>query len=270
MRKFIILDIDNSQNIEELITTLSNYNYATEIYVATRNSTLILSSTLTEKCKIEIINIPSDKDTEPKMRNYVNLYFKSMNYTGILHVISSSITVLTDPTTFLSQLENMMIKLDYSVWFNTYTDKCNFVYNKYLPRLSMLLDNSELSTLNIGSHLLFTSHSNVNWVAYNFDKLPDNLLYFDEDFTVPMYFIIEYLSRRRNTKNKDDLYFMNQYLTVESEAKTFICKDDTRTYSNELMKHDDEMFKTKNINHSPDINLDTVLELTYLKLRKNI
>jgi len=46
--------------------------------------------------------------------------------------------------------------------------------------------------------------------------------YFSEDFTVAMYYIVELLARRRRLKKPDQPFFMNQYLTVDSEDGVFL------------------------------------------------
>lgn len=271
MRKIAILHTnDDHLKTEKLIQSLMTYKCTDEIYVFTKNTWSDIEQWSYDKCKIKNI-VFENEDTEPKQRNAINRYFRSIEFSDILHVVSDSISLKKDPTVFLSQLETMMKTLDYSVWLNTYTDKCNFVYNKYIPRVAVALDKPELGQLGIGSKLIYTSHSNVNWMAYDFAKISDDLLRFDEDFVVPMYFIIEFLSRRRNTKSATDLYFMNQYVTVESEAGVFECDDSSSSqFSPETMKNDDAKFKAKNVNHQPDNNLDNVFELTYTKLNSKL
>lgn len=124
-------------------------------------------------------------------------------------MLEDSTELLKIPTGFICDIEHTMDVLDYHVWFSTVCDNCNYLYAKYNPRLAVVMDKVEYLPLGLGNKLLFTSHSNTQWIVYDFAKVPDDLLKFDEDFTIAMYYIIEYLARRRNTKAKNSVYFMN-------------------------------------------------------------
>ena len=97
--------------------------------------------------------------------------------------------------------------LDLNNWCGTVTDGCNYIYSKYNPRLSISIDKPEYQKLNIDK-VIFCSHSNVQWLVYDLERADDNELFFNESFTVDMFWIIEYLARRRNT-HPNSLYFMN-------------------------------------------------------------
>lgn len=127
----------------------------------------------------------------------------------MLHVLEDTTCIMSSPKQFIDDIEHAMDVLDYDVWLSTTCDPCNYVYKKFNPRLSVAMDRAELFKLGLGTQILLTSHSNLQWVVYNFAKAPDDLLRFDERFTVPMYYIIEFLARRRNTKQDGQLYFMN-------------------------------------------------------------
>lgn len=218
---------------------------------------------------VTTIKFPTVVDTEPKQRNWINdNYRNGMKFSGFLYVIAGNTKILKDPTSFMNQLEAMMTQLDYPVWFNTICDPCNYVMSKYNPRLAISLDDENYKTTTIGSKLLYTSHSNAQVIVYDMANVSDNLLKFDEDFTVPMFFIIEFLARRRNTKQIGQLFYMNQYLTVESEYGMFeVINTNKAEPSTDIMKSEDNKFKSKNINHIPDNNIDIVLEETAKKLK---
>lgn len=208
---------------------------------------------------------PNDCDTFPKRRNWLNQYFKTQQYSGMLHVLEQSTKLLEAPNVFLDQLEDMMSKLDYSVWFNTICDPCNYVYNKYCPRMSITLDDYAKDFK--FDKLLFTSHSNTSWIAYDFSKVQDDLLKFNELFTIPMYYIIEFLARRRNSK-LSKLYYMNQYLTVPAEKGVFK-HEQIGSVKDKVgdIKQEDAEFKQLNINYAPDNNIDNILETFYEMLK---
>lgn len=100
------------------------------------------------------------------------------------------------------------------------------------------------------------------------DKVQDQLLKFDEDFTIPMFWIIEFLARRRNTKKQGQLFYMNQYLAIQEEYGTFEPINVDNDFSQKTMQEEDAKFKAKNINFAPDNNIDVVLEETYQMISK--
>lgn len=185
-------------------------------------------------------------------------------------MLEDTTVVLRDPSAFLEELECAMNVLDYSVWFSTVCDNCNYVYSKYISRMTVNVDMPNLQ-LALGSKILFTSHCNTQWIAYDFSRASDDLLKLDEDFSVPMYYIIEYLARRRNTKPENSLYFMNWYMTTSSELGVFkSLADSNKTYPEDIMRAEDAKFKSKNINCTSESNLDDILETLYMKLSKKL
>lgn len=161
-----------------------------------------------DMCLVRRVEIPAGLDSEPKIRNWVNAQYESFD--GFLHVLSDSAEVTADPSAFVSDLERMMDMLDYPVWFSTCTDGCNYVYSKYNPRMRVRCDRAECAAMGLPQELCFTSHANTQWIVYDVPALAGtSLLRFDESFTVPMFFIIEFLARRRNTKPAGSLFYMN-------------------------------------------------------------
>lgn len=217
--------------------------------------------------RIACETIPSEADTEPKIRNWINSRYSG--YDGFLHVLTDTVEITKDPSAFVGDLENMMTALDYPVWFNTVCDGCNYVYSKYNPRMRIQCDRPECARLGLTGELDFTSHANTQWICYAAPALasPDATA-FDERFTVPMFFIIEFLARRRNTKPAGSLFFMNQYLTVGSERGTFRNLPSAANVppSPDAMKAEDAAFKAMNVDFKPDNNIDVVLETLWEKI----
>lgn len=213
-----------------------------------------------------VIYDPALLDIEPKVRNRINVDLASC---GFVHVVKSSVELTgVGLETFLTDLEKMMDTLDYSVWFNTALDGCNFVYSKYMPRMSVKMDDPEVNMKAGLPDLDVTSHSNTQWVVYDMPRLKgSDLLRFDEKFSIPMFFIIEFLARRRNTKASGSLYFMNQYLTVATEKGVF--KEVKRAREPEdsaKMKAEDAVFRSMNLDFTADQSLDMVLETLWEKI----
>ena len=119
---------------------------------------------------------------------------------------------------------------------------------------------------------MFTSHSNTAWMCYNFSKVSDDLLKFNESFNIPMFMIIEFLARRRNTKRSDQLYRMNMYATVLEEVGIFKIDQESpdKPISQEKMAEEDAIFKKLQVNYAPDNNIDEILESLWSKLKTRI
>jgi len=248
----------------------ANVSKVASIFKTVPDSDVIVFTTGNPVDGVENVKLPADLNTEPKIRNWINRRFETSGFSGFLHVVSDTVEVLKTPTDFVVDIERMMSVMDYSVWFNTACDPLNYAYAKYTPSLTVDIDEDNVSkATGIRGKIHIASHSNTQWIIYDFSCLAgSDLLRFDEDFSIPMFYIVELLSRRRNTARKDQLYFMNQYLTVGSEPGTF------RNLRNVVppkdsesdMKRENEIWQSKKINFRPDYNVDTFLEKIWEKL----
>lgn len=259
-----------ADNVKNTVDMLLANNCASQVYVFTEKPDSSFNIANGEQVCMNV-NWPSHLTTIPQIRNWINQFFKTNNFTGKLHVLEDTTKLLKIPTEFLSDLENMMDVLDYNIWFSTVCDPCNFIYSKYNPRLAVMLDKVEYFKFNLGEKLIFASHSNTQWIAYDFAKVTDDQIKFDEDFTIAMFYIIEFLARRRNTKKQNQVYFMNQYLTVPSELGTFNTIELPQPkISQDIMKTEDRLFKDKKINYAADNDIDIVLETIYNTLNSKL
>lgn len=86
-------------------------------------------------------------------------------------------------------------------------------------------------------------------------------LKFSEEFTVPMYYIIEFLARRR--ASSDGLDFMNMYPTVLEEQNVLKSLDADAKPDDEVMKAEYEKFSSLGLDLAPTSNIDQVLERLY-------
>jgi hypothetical protein len=212
--------------------------------------------------------IPESCDTASKARNFINESFKVTNFNGYLHVLEDIVELKNDPKNFLTALEKMMSIFDYDVWLDTSCDPCNYIYAKFNPRLSIDLDREDVKNLGLSNKILFTSHSNTAWMCYDFSKVSDDLLKFNENFDIPMFMIIEYLARRRNTRRPDQIYRMNMYMTVPEEIGVFnTSTSDVNEPTQEKMSKEDQIFRSLAINFAPDNNIDELLECVWNKLK---
>jgi hypothetical protein len=230
------------------------------------NSKIVLFTTNDKPISIiETIKIPSDFDTLSKRRNFVNKYFLEKQFKGFVHIVSENTLINQDKIgIFVKDIENMMSKLKYPVWFSTICDPCNYVYKKYNPRVRLIMDDP-VAVENGLTNLVITSHSNLQYVIYDFENIKEDLLKFDESYSIAMYIIIEFLARRRNTKTDNQLFYMNQYFTVESEYQAFkeISSHKDNSIDANKMKEEDQIFKSRNIIFNPDNNIDKMLEDLY-------
>ena len=233
-------------------------------------SSMMIPDTFVDKHKW--ISFPESSNSISKQKNFIIDWCKNFRFKGFLHIIEDSISLNLASKQYMNMLEATMSTLDYDVHFSTITDKCNYVFNKFCPRLSIDIDDDNIrKTLGLPSKICFTSHSNVSYVTYNFNAVGDCPPKFDERFTVGMYFIIEFLSRRRATKKDGQLYYMNQYLSIADEVGAYSIEDvKAKTIDNDVMQHENELFKSLNIDYAPDNNLDIVLDTLYVKLKEKM
>ena len=267
---FIQLNQKNITCVEKAVQKLLSFNTedAVHMFILPDTSTSISDS------KVQVHQIPDEvAHSEPKIRNYVNKYFKDYNFNGFLHVVSDNVELLDGLLKYANELENVMNVLDYSVHLATVTDPCNYVYSRYSPRVMVHIDSPEhKSKLNLPDQIVFTSHSNFGYVVYNFAKEPDDLLKLNESFTVSMFFIIEFLARRRNTKTEGSLYYMNQYLAIMSEKEALQLSKEVRDdeLDQKTLAEEDIVFKKMNINFAPDNNIDQILETLHMKIQSKM
>ena len=265
---------ENSSQVSDIVYSLALSKCFEKIVVFTKFNIDIdidIGCSCNSSEIIEMQDIPSDKDTRPKVKNYVTQQMKQKFGGYMLHVIEDRVKINKNPNEFIIDIENIMDKLDLNSYFGTITDTCNYVYSKYNPRLNISIDNEKYKKLEI-DNILFCSHSNVQWVIFDLSSATDAELYFDEEFTIDMFWIIEYLAQRRNVF-KDSLYFMNQYITCQSEYGVYSRIEGTaadNSNDQQRMAIEDKLFKSKNIDFSPTNNIDMILEKLYSKLNSKI
>lgn len=95
---------------------------------------------------------------------------------------------------------------------------------------------------------------------------------FNESFDIPMFMIIEFLARRRNSKRFDQLYWMNMYATIPEEVGVFKIDPESneQPISQEKMAEEDAIFKKLEVNYAPDNNIDEILENLWGKLKSKL
>ena len=110
--------------------------------------------------------------------------------------------------------------------------------------------------------LAWCSNANTFWMCFDTILAKKEDMEFCEDFPFPMYHIIEFLSRRRNTRKPGELYYMNLYPSVPEEMKVFRHLDPSDDYKpqNAEIAAQDKLFRERNYDFHADFNVDEIFE----------
>ena len=271
-RRTIAVELRNASmesNVLQLANAFSNVSGA-DVIVFKANDVHI-DAQLADN--YQLVSIPTEASTQAKVKNFILSYFSNNRFRGFLHIIEDNVILDKDPSQFIQNVENAMDVLDYSIYFSTVTDPCNYMFKKFNPRMSLAIDDQAIkSKLQLPDVVSFTSHSNLCWTIYDYDKLDGHPQMYDENFTIAMFVIIEYLARRRATRKDGQMYYMNQYLSVSDEIGVFhaISSDNGNVVEQEKMQVEDGLFKSMNIDYAPDNNLDSILDAFYQKIKEKM
>lgn len=272
MSRVIALQFDNDkarENALAFIAKIAEYKVDCKLIVFRKNGLAPLGAKDLTEAEFEF---PEGVDNDSKMKNFILKKMQSDGFNGFLHIVSQAIVLHKDPNEYLAKLEHTMDVLDYSIYFSTVTDPCNYVFKKFCPRLSIEIDDEHVQQkLALPSKLSFTSHSNLGWIVYDFSKMPDGPMLFNEQFSIAMFEIIEYLARRRATKKEGQLYYMNQYLSIVDEVGVYsLVELWTEQIDSAKMQEEDALFKSMDVDYAPDNNLDIILDAFYAKLKEKM
>lgn len=259
---------DANENTVKLINDINTYQIDCSLIVfKNRQSNLNIGE------NIEVVDFPDDVSTISKMKNFIIKYCTNKQSDGFLHMIEHNVLLLKNPIEYINNIENTMDVFDYDIHFSTVTDGCNYLFNKFNPRVTLDIDDIEIKQkLNLPDRISFTSHSNTAWIIFNLNNLKTDVQLFDERFSIAMFAIIEYLARRKATRKPKQMYLMNQYLSISDEYQTFKYDDAEKqpAIDQKKMDEENEIFKSMKVDYSPDNNIDMVLDLFYEKLTEKI
>jgi hypothetical protein len=266
MRTFAIISLRKERDVFENI--VKHINKDEKIYIFG----LFDGKYPNHECdSVEVIDIPDEvKDSESKIKNFVTRYFFEKNYDGFLHVIEDSVEIFNEPKTFISEIELMMTKLKLKSWFNTITDACNYTFNVYNPIFTLAIDAPELKSI-YDKTISWTTHANTSWICYNFKNAEYSDFAFDENFRIPMFYIIKFLAERRNNKKLGEMYYMNLYPSINDEKDVFkaVKVNDVIKTTDEDKKKEHGIFQKMNINIAQDTVLEPVFQDLYNVLTNN-
>ena len=200
--------------------------------------------------------------SESRVRNFITNDLVDNGTVGFIHIIDDAVEILSDPSSFVVEIERMMAKLHIGTWLNTVTDPMNYTFKIYNPRFSIRIDDEKLKTL-YDKTLYFTSHANTSWIVWNTEESTRDELMFDDRFSIPMYFIVKFLADRRKRHEKGKLDYMNLYPTISEEQDVFrLARLDSmiREPSQKESVVESKLFQDLNVDVGPTLDINVVME----------
>lgn len=223
-----------------------------------------LSSAYENPFGLEVVNVPLDKSSPAKLKNFIIDWAEENVKKGFLHIVESTVEILRDPESYILHLEKTMEVFDYRSRFSVVTDPCNYVFNKYNPRVQIEFEGDEnAAALGLPDSISFTSHANTAWLTFMVDVEHEKVQRFNESFTEMMYIIIEYLAKRKAQKKDSQLYYMNQYLSISDEAGAIRRNGEDKPVDQKALVEESKVFNSLKLDTAPDNNIDEILERLY-------
>lgn len=220
---------------------------------------------------VDTTEIPEDVyEKDSKIHNFVVKWYFENGTKGFLHVFMDGYEVVSDKfSKFVPEIEEFMGLFKYDVWLNTFTDECNFIFDKWIPRVYVDI-NEEALMKKYSKKIMLTSNANTNYIIYNLDLLKIDDVLFDETFSIAMFYIIKFFAERRNRKIPGA--FMNLYPTLESEngilKKVKENPKDLDKSEKDKMDKESEEFKKMNVDIHPTEHYEEALDFIIDTLSK--
>ena len=179
--------------------------------------------------------IAVDEDTaasDSKLKNFVIRKFYSEHGSrdaGWLYIMDEALEIVNAGgfAQFFTDLERMLDVFGMNAWLNTHTDAMNHVFDRYNPRYTVMPDDGVMDKI-LGSKnpIHWTSHANTVLMSLNLACENWERFLFNEQFNIPMYYIIDWICRQKEENEKTDnpdshWHWMNLYPTVDSEGGLF-------------------------------------------------
>lgn len=257
-RTYCILNIHEKVGFDDNIVKKLKLNEGDSIIVFTKFDKN-LENVITVK-------IPADITKRSAIKNFASKYIKEiMNQHGMLYVFEDQLVLDEEKfNKFLPSIEEMMAKLCFPIWFNTFGDPCNYVFEKYDPRVMIEIDDDKYSKI-YKKIINICSHANTLLIAYDLDHVTLDEMIFDERFSIEMFFIIKFLADRRNAGKS--LY--NMYPSVKEEVGIFKVEDvENEKLTEADFKKEDELFRSLKVDIHPDNVIDLALDFIVKRLKQ--
>lgn len=264
-RVFAILNWKEERNInvkQEILEKLPLRDKNDKVVIFCKDA---LKKEFEKNDKYEIVVVSEQEGhNRAALLNTAYKYLKD-HYSGYYgYTIYDSVQFKKDPSIFFAKIEEMIEKLHLDIWFNTYTDVMNFVFSKFDPRVSIVINEPKYQSI-YNKTIMWTSHANPNITLVDIDKFDfkDGHV-FDDRFEIPMFWIIKFLCERARNKQG----FMNHYPTIEEEIGVYKIGDfKGSNFSQQQMQIEDKMFSELNLDHTPNQNVEALMEFMMKQLK---
>ena len=214
--------------------------------------------------------IPIDPEfNRAQAKNFALKTLKEKFNSGFAYVFEDKVIVNEEKfKAWIPEHEKFMTAFNYDVWFNTVLDECNFIFDKYVYGLQVEIDEKELSD-KFKNRICVTTNANTKLIVYNLDLIDinDKIAFFNEDFKITMFIILEFFSRRRAANRPGS--FMGMYLTIEQEKGIIseIKNHETTLKFNEWYEEEAKKFEAMKIDIQPTSDVDLLMEFIETSLR---
>lgn len=182
---------------------------------------------------VNVIKVDDETaSTDTKLRNYVIRKFYTEHGSpsaGWMYMMDEELEIIDAVgfEQFFKDLERMLDVFGMNAWLNTHTDSMNHVFEQYNPRFTVMPDDGVMDkVLGSARPVHWTSHANTVFMALNLSCENWERFLFNEEFAIPMYYIIDWICRQKekneSLENPDfHWHWMNLYPTVDSEGGLF-------------------------------------------------
>ncbi len=252
---FSVLNFRTDRDISDLLENLVRIG-ETIVFVPESEKETPKITEYSSKYGVCIVGLEPDSNRS-KARNDILRHFSSKNEGRFLHVLEDTTRILNDPSEFISDITDMMDVLCNSTWMSTTCDSCNYIFQKYVPRSNVHCDLPEYREV-YDKTICLCSNANTQWTIYDMKNYNEEEFLLDEDFDVPMFFIVEYMARRRN--RFPGRYMMNLYPTVCSERYVFESSKNSDEKPNYNVRGESDLFNSKKIDYHPDTVVEPFLD----------
>ena len=179
---------------------------------------------------VDVIKVDDETaGSDTKLKNFVIRKFYEEPKAGWLYMLDEELEILNADgfNLFFKDLERMLDVFGMNAWLNTHTDGMNHVFDRYNPRFTVVPDDGIMDKiLDSPNPIHWTSHANTVLMALNLSCKNWERFLFNEQFTIPMYYIVDWICRQKEENEKTDdpdfhWHWMNLYPTVDSEGGIF-------------------------------------------------
>lgn len=245
-------DLDFTHKLGDRLLSVSKTIGNSQVYVFHVKDVVVPQDNIENVTYVEIPEDIKGKEV-PKIMNYIFRYFKLEHVSeGMLYLFDEKVEINEKQfIQFIQPIEGMMELMGHRLWLNTTADECNYNFQKYDGRCVFKIDIPEFEKI-FNSDIIFSSNANFDFSIYDLDNIDISEMLLNEQFTIGMFFILEFLVRR---KNSIPGCFMNLYPTVSQEIGILKTREIKEERDMEIEGGEEEFNRQKKI--FSDLKLDT-------------